>query len=85
MHLCLALCLARWCVRAEKQVPLLDGIHVQATMLTLDGNSLSGPAFPASWLQQGAIPGLKYLLLSNNPGLIGTLPPNLPWPRMIEL
>ena len=65
--------------------PMLDANLVQATRLLLAGNDLSGPAFPASWVQPGALPGLEYLQLSDNPGLVGSLPASLPWPRLIEL
>ncbi|KAI3433944.1 hypothetical protein D9Q98_003746 [Chlorella vulgaris] len=54
------------------------GMHA----LSLRGNQLTGPAFPPSWLQQGA---LVILILSGNHGLTGTLPASLPWPYFNEL
>lgn len=71
--------------RLMRCLPMLDVHPVQATQLLLAGNALSGPAFPTSWLQPEALQGLEYLHLSHNPGLVGSLPASLPWPRLIEL
>lgn len=56
--------------------------ELQMHALSLRGNQLTGPAFPPSWLQQGA---LVILILSGNHGLTGTLPASLPWPYFNEL
>ena len=57
-------------------------LQVQVAVLSLCGNKLSGPAFPAAWLQPGAMDALQYLCLSGNPGITGTLPANLSWPML---
>lgn len=54
-------------------------------MLSLSGNSLSGPAFPPAWLLPGSLVSLSHLLLSGNRGLEGELPPNLAWPNLRAL
>ena len=60
--------------------------YVQATRLTLGENlALSGPVFPSSWVQPGALPSLAYFDLMNNAGLAGTLPDSLPWPNLGSL
>ena len=53
--------------------------------LSLAWNGLAGPAFPPAWLEPGAWPALELLVLEGNPGLAGTLPPSLPWPRLATL
>ncbi|KAL4439180.1 hypothetical protein ABPG77_004082 [Micractinium sp. CCAP 211/92] len=55
-----------------------------ADIISLDGNNLSGPAFPASWLE-GYMPRLLFLSLSDNSRLTGTLPATLTWPRLRTL
>ena len=55
-------------------------LAMQMTYLDLSRNALSGPAFPATWLQPGAMPSLQLLLISDNAGLTGSLPATLPWP-----
>jgi hypothetical protein len=50
--------------------------------LVLDKNSLSGPAFPAAWLEADALLKLEHLDLSYNQRLSGTLPANLSWPHL---
>ena len=51
---------------------------LQANLLDLTDNLLTGPAFPPAWLAPGALPDLKHLALSGNANLTGTLPANLP-------
>lgn len=58
---------------------------LQAKTICVVHNSLSGPLFPAAWLQRGSLPHLDYLSLSSNPGLAGTLPPSLPWANLTNL
>ena len=55
---------------------------VQVERLALGGNALTGPAFPAGWLQLGAMPNLLTLSLHGSPGLTGTLPATLSWPKL---
>lgn len=50
----------------------------------LANNRLSGPAFPSAW-QQGSMPELRHLMLTNNSQLTGTLPPSLDWPQLVTL
>jgi hypothetical protein len=47
-------------------------------LLNLSENLLTGPALPPAWLEPGAMPDLKHLVLSGNANLTGTLPSNLP-------
>lgn len=54
-------------------------------MLSLTGNFLSGPAFPAEWTLPGSLVSLSHLLLSGNRGLGGELPPSLAWPNLRTL
>jgi hypothetical protein len=58
----------------------------RAIVLVLDGNHLTGPAFPPAWLD-ASMPALAFLSLSNATELTGTLPPNLPfrWPHLVDL
>ena len=53
---------------------------VQIVRLLLAGNSLSGPAFPPSWLAPGALPGLAQLELSGNAQLTARCRPVSPGP-----
>ena len=53
--------------------------------LGLSDNLLTGAAFPPEWIAPGALPSLYGLVLSGNPGLMGTLPPNLSWPKLTYL
>lgn len=55
---------------------------LQVKSLALGNNSLSGAAFPASWLEAGALPKLERLDLSYNRALNGTLPANLSCPHL---
>lgn len=64
--------------------PIFTSIR-QVQELQLEDNDLSGPAFPPAWLQPGSLPKLSLLILSDNPGLTGTLPASLPWPTVITL
>lgn len=57
----------------------------QVRTLVLRNNSLAGPAIPPAWLEPGAMSNLEHLDISMNPGLSGTLPANLPWPRLRDL
>ena len=60
---------------------------LQAQTLQLSGNpSLVGPAFPPAWLAR-PFPRLKYLHLSDNAQLTGTLPAALPsqWRSLVNL
>ncbi|PSC70012.1 leucine-rich repeat family [Micractinium conductrix] len=58
----------------------------RATALELSSNRLTGAAFPPAWLD-AAMPALKYYVISNNSGLGGSLPRQLPfsWPRLVAL
>lgn len=47
-------------------------------------NNLTGPAFPPAWLAPGALPNLAMLDLANN-DVTGSLPTQLPWPRLSAL
>ena len=55
---------------------------MQAESLGLADNLLTGPAFPLDWTMPGALPSLTNLGLTGNPGLTGTLPPDLSWPKL---
>ncbi|KAL4422558.1 hypothetical protein ABPG75_008755 [Micractinium tetrahymenae] len=57
----------------------------QVAALSLRGNLLTGVAFPPAWLQAGALPQLRSLLLSSNARLHGTLPAGLAWPNLETL
>lgn len=52
------------------------------SVLSLEGNALSGPAFPPAWLRPGALPRLNRLQLAGNVELGGTLPAGLAWPQL---
>lgn len=56
----------------------------QAVHINLEDNQLTGPAFPAAWLERGAMPNLSSLMLSSN-RLSGSLPPHLSWPNLAQL
>jgi hypothetical protein len=58
---------------------------VQAQVVSLANNSLTGPAFPPAWLELGALPGLHFLDVTANGGLAVTLPANLSWPSLRSL
>lgn len=58
---------------------------LQAELLVVASNNLSGPVFPDAWLQPGALPRLESLELGGNPGLAGSLPANLSWPSLTRL
>jgi len=57
----------------------------QVMSLSLRNANLSGPAFPAAWLQPGMLSRLERLQLSGNARLAGTLPANLSWPALNAL
>ena len=54
-------------------------------VLLLRNLGLAGPAFPPAWLAPGAMPKLATLALEGNGGLVGTLPPDLAWPKLYQL
>ena len=58
---------------------------MQVRGLSLGQNALTGPAFPAAWLEPGSMPGLTFLEVPGNLGLNGTLPSALAWPRLKQL
>lgn len=58
---------------------------VQIEQIELDRNDLTGPAFPPDWLAPGSFPRLQLLRLGANAGLTGTLPGDLPWPKLEAL
>lgn len=55
---------------------------LQVIELQLADNLLTGPAFPPTWLLPGALASLEQLDVANSRGLVGTLPPDLPWPAL---
>jgi len=59
--------------------------HLQIGTLGLANNSLTGDAFPSSWLRPGSFPRLAMLDVTGNAGLAGTLPANLSWPALSTL
>lgn len=65
--------------------PFLPGALVQATILRLASNpNISGPAFPAAWIEPGALPRLFEFDLSGC-NITGILPEYLPWPHLKTL
>jgi hypothetical protein len=46
------------------------------------GNQLTGPAFPPAWLAPNSMLNLRHYEISDNPGLVGSLPPSLNWSRL---
>ena len=48
-------------------------------MVYLDGNQLVGPAFPPAWIAPNSSLDLWHFMVARNPGLNGTLPPDLDW------
>lgn len=57
---------------------------MQATLLSLAGNALTGPAFPPAWLERGSLRSLEHFLVGGT-ALTGTLPPGLAWPKLQQL
>jgi len=57
----------------------------QVQRLSLANNQLVGEAFPTPWLAPGAFPQLWDLALHDIPGLTGTLPASLSWPKLALL
>lgn len=67
------------------QQRLAAALLPQVASIRLQGNRLSGPAFPAAWLTPRAMRRLELLALDGNACLSGSLPPGLAWPRLNTL
>ncbi|KAL4431228.1 hypothetical protein ABPG75_006484 [Micractinium tetrahymenae] len=61
-------------------LPLAWANSMAVQEVNLQGNALTGPAFPPAWLAPGAMPHLMLLHLGAKSALTGTLPARLPWP-----